>query len=78
MRMYGDFYDFPERFKNLPKNIQTKGKEEAKKRLAKRLSGVGGIEVDLLTTTKNAFNEKKNSTHLIKKSSKKKNINLYT
>ena len=31
MKMYGDFYDFPERFKNLPKNMQTKGKEEAKK-----------------------------------------------
>ena len=72
MRMYGDFYDFPERFKNLPRNMQTKGKEEAKKRLVKRLSGVGGIEVDLLTTTKNALNEKKNNTRLIKKSSKKK------
>ena len=72
MRMYGDFYNYPENFLKLPKRLQIKGKTEAKKRLEKRLSGIAGIEVDLLTAVNSAFLEKKNHKPIIKKTPKKK------
>ncbi len=70
MRMYGDF-DYHEKFITLSQNLKEKGKIEAKKKLEKRLSGVTGVEVDLLTTTKSSFSEK-NYKNLIQENSKKK------
>lgn len=68
MRMSGDFHNFPEEFKKIPKSMQIKGKDEAKKRLSKTLSGIPDIEVYLHLTEKNRSNN--NHNRLIKESSK--------
>ena len=72
MRMYGDLYEYPEDFLKLPKALQIKGKNEAKNRLKKRLSGTAGIEVDLLTTANSAFSDNKTYKKIIEENSKKK------
>ncbi len=70
MRMYGDF-EYHDKFVKLPQVLQKKGRIEAKKKLDKRLSGITGIEVDLLTTTQSSFSEKKYENLIIKNSKKK-------
>lgn len=66
---YNDFYYFPEQFKRLSPEVQTKGLAEAKRRIDLRFAGKVGV--DMSYSSKSAYGEFKEE-RLLRKSDQKK------
>jgi hypothetical protein len=69
MFAYNDFHYFPERFADLPPEVQKVGLAEAKRRIGRRLSGEVGV--DMSYSTKSAYGATRKK-RLLRKSSRKK------
>jgi len=69
--MHGHFKEFKKKFLLLDKNLRRKGIISAKKRLKLRFEGIAGAKVDLISSEKTSFGNKKYK-NLILKSNRKK------